>query len=172
MTTRDPGGTTTAPRGPSRSPVSLLLSRADQFASRPAAVTLMVTAAAAWLIVSVATGFPAGWETVFDTVVAALTLAMVFATSGPLSASSTRSCWPSPAPTTPWSPSSTRPTTSCTPSGTSTGPSARPRSKTGRCPARTTRADNVRGWVVRQPQKDVRVCLDPAGRPFRLYTED
>ena len=78
MTTRDPGGTTTAPRGPSRSPVSLLLSRADQFASQPAAVTLMVTAAAAWLIVSIATGFPAGWETVFETVVAALTLAMVF----------------------------------------------------------------------------------------------
>lgn len=78
MTTRDSAGTSTAPRGPSRSPVSVLLSRADRLASRPAAVTLVVTAAAAWLIVSIAAGFPAGWETVFETVVAALTLAMVF----------------------------------------------------------------------------------------------
>jgi low affinity Fe/Cu permease len=39
---------------------------------------LVVAVAAAWLIVSIAAGFPARWETVFQTVVAALTLAMVF----------------------------------------------------------------------------------------------
>ena len=31
-----------------------------------------------WLIVSIVAGFPARWETIFETVVAALTLAMVF----------------------------------------------------------------------------------------------
>ena len=65
-------------RGPSRSPASLLLSRADRYASRPAAAVLVVTVAGAWLIVSIVAGFPARWETVFQTVVAALTLAMVF----------------------------------------------------------------------------------------------
>jgi low affinity Fe/Cu permease len=67
-----------ASRGPSRSALSLLLSRADQLSSRPAAVTIVVAAAGAWLIVSIVVGFPAGWETVFETVVAAVTLAMVF----------------------------------------------------------------------------------------------
>ena len=65
-------------RGPSRSPVSLLLSRADRYASRPAVAVLVVSAAGAWLIVSIVAGFPGRWETIFETVVAALTLAMVF----------------------------------------------------------------------------------------------
>jgi low affinity Fe/Cu permease len=39
---------------------------------------LVVAVAGAWLIVSIVAGFPARWETVFQTVVAALTLAMVF----------------------------------------------------------------------------------------------
>ncbi len=65
-------------RGPSRSPASLLLSGADRYASRPAAAVLVVGVAGAWLIVSIVAGFPARWETVFETVVAALTLAMVF----------------------------------------------------------------------------------------------
>jgi low affinity Fe/Cu permease len=65
-------------RVPSRSPVSLLLSRADRHASRPAAAVLVVGAAGAWLIVSIVAGFPGRWETIFETVVAALTLAMVF----------------------------------------------------------------------------------------------
>jgi low affinity Fe/Cu permease len=34
--------------------------------------------AGTWLIVSIATGFPAQWEIIFDTVVSAVTLAMVF----------------------------------------------------------------------------------------------
>ena len=65
-------------RGPSRSLASLLLSRADRYASRPAAAVFVVTVAGAWLIVSVVAGFPARWETVFETVISALTLAMVF----------------------------------------------------------------------------------------------
>ncbi len=65
-------------RGPSRSPVSLLLSGADMYASRPMTAVLVVTAAGAWLVVSIVAGFPARWETIFDTVVSAVTLAMVF----------------------------------------------------------------------------------------------
>ncbi|MGH3245416.1 MAG: low affinity iron permease family protein [Trebonia sp.] len=64
--------------GSSRSLVSLLLSGADKYASRPAAAVLVVTGAVVWLAVSIAIGFPSRWETVFQTVVAAITLAMVF----------------------------------------------------------------------------------------------
>jgi low affinity Fe/Cu permease len=39
---------------------------------------LVISAAAAWIIISVAAGFPARWEIIFQTVVAALTLVMVF----------------------------------------------------------------------------------------------
>ncbi len=67
-----------ASRGPSRSLVGLLLSWAGRYASRPLAAVAIVTAAGAWIIVSVVAGFPARWETIFQTVVAALTLAMVF----------------------------------------------------------------------------------------------
>jgi low affinity Fe/Cu permease len=65
-------------RGLSRSGVSRWLSRVDRFASRPPAAIVVVTAAGTWIIVSIAAGFPARWETIFQTVVAALTLAMVF----------------------------------------------------------------------------------------------
>jgi low affinity Fe/Cu permease len=73
MTTRP-----AASRKSSRSAVSLLLSRADRYASRPATAVVVVAAAGAWLIASIATGFPAEWETVFETVVSAVTLVMVF----------------------------------------------------------------------------------------------
>jgi low affinity Fe/Cu permease len=65
-------------RGLSKPLVSRWLSRADRFASRPLAAIFVVTAAGTWIIVSIVAGFPARWETVFQTVVAALTLAMVF----------------------------------------------------------------------------------------------
>lgn len=65
-------------RGWSRPVVSRLLSRVDRYASRPLAVVFVVIAAGAWIIVSIAAGFPARWETIFQTLVAALTLAMVF----------------------------------------------------------------------------------------------
>ena len=67
-----------ASRGPSRSLVSQLLSKADRYASRPAAAVVVLAAAGAWLVVSIVAGFPAQWETIFETVVAALTLVMVF----------------------------------------------------------------------------------------------
>lgn len=47
-------------------------------ASRPMAALLVVATAGLWVIVSIVTGFPARWETVFQTVVTALTLAMAF----------------------------------------------------------------------------------------------
>jgi low affinity Fe/Cu permease len=62
----------------SRSAVSRWLSRIDRHASRPAVVLLVLAAVATWLVVSLAAGFPARWEIVFQTLVAALTLAMVF----------------------------------------------------------------------------------------------
>lgn len=65
-------------RRPSRSLVSLLLSKADRYASRPAAAMIVLIAAGAWLVVSIVAGFPAQWETIFEAVVAALTLVMVF----------------------------------------------------------------------------------------------
>lgn len=61
-----------------RSLASRWLSRVDRYASRPLASVLVIGAAGAWIAVSVATGFPARWEIVFQTVVAALTLVMVF----------------------------------------------------------------------------------------------
>ena len=64
--------------GATRSPASLLLSKADRHASRPMAAVIVVTVAGTWLIVSIVTGFPARWETIFQTAVSALTLAMVF----------------------------------------------------------------------------------------------
>jgi low affinity Fe/Cu permease len=38
----------------------------------------VVAGAGAWLVVSIVAGFPARWETIFETVVAAITLAMAF----------------------------------------------------------------------------------------------
>ncbi len=38
----------------------------------------MVTVAGAWLTISIVAGFPARWETIFQSIVAAVTLAMVF----------------------------------------------------------------------------------------------
>ena len=61
-----------------RSPVSRWLSRVDELASRPLTVLLVVGAGVAWIVVSLAAGFPPRWETVFETVVAAVTLSMVF----------------------------------------------------------------------------------------------
>ena len=61
-----------------RSPGSRLLSGVDQLASRPLAALIVLTADTAWVLVSVAAGFPLRWENVFQSLVAALTLAMVF----------------------------------------------------------------------------------------------
>src|SRR5204862_7327897 len=61
-----------------RSRINRWLSRVDRQASRPLAAVAVVTAAAVWIAVSIAAGFPARWETIFQTLVAALTLTMVF----------------------------------------------------------------------------------------------
>lgn len=66
------------PYEPERSRVSRWLSGVDRYASRPLASVLVIGAAAVWIAVSVAAGFPARWETIFQTLVAALTLVMVF----------------------------------------------------------------------------------------------
>jgi len=58
-----------------RSPGSRLLSGVDRLASRPLAALIVLTADIAWVLVSVAAGFPSRWESVFQSLVAALTLA-------------------------------------------------------------------------------------------------
>ncbi|MGO8883233.1 MAG: low affinity iron permease family protein [Streptosporangiaceae bacterium] len=50
----------------------------DQRSSRPVTAVIVLVADLIWVIVSLAVGFPGRWETVFQTLVAALTLAMVF----------------------------------------------------------------------------------------------
>jgi low affinity Fe/Cu permease len=60
------------------SPVRRLLSRIDRWASSPLTALIVVAAAAAWVLASVAMGFPGLSERIFQTLVAALTLAMVF----------------------------------------------------------------------------------------------
>jgi|HubBroStandDraft_1064217.scaffolds.fasta_scaffold05742_2 low affinity Fe/Cu permease len=57
---------------------SKLLYRVDQWTSRPLTALVVLTADAAWILLSIAMRFPARWETIFQTLVAALTLAMVF----------------------------------------------------------------------------------------------
>jgi low affinity Fe/Cu permease len=68
----EPGPAAERPRA------SQWLSRLDRYASRPLASVLAIGAAAAWIVVSAAAGFPARWEIVVQTLVAALTLVMVF----------------------------------------------------------------------------------------------
>ena len=64
--------------GRGRTVGSRLLSELDRRTSRPLTALTIVVAALAWVIVSFAVGFPARWETIFQSLVAALTLAMVF----------------------------------------------------------------------------------------------
>jgi low affinity Fe/Cu permease len=61
-----------------RSRISRWLSRADRYTSRPLAAVCVISGAGVWIVVSIAAGFPARWETIFQTLVAALTLTMVF----------------------------------------------------------------------------------------------
>jgi low affinity Fe/Cu permease len=61
-----------------RSAGSRLLYRVDTWASRPVVALVMVGGVVAWIVISLAAGFPSRWETVFQTLVAALTLIIVF----------------------------------------------------------------------------------------------
>ena len=63
---------------PSRRPGSRLLHGIDRFASRPEVAWALVALDGVWVIFSIAFGFPSRLETIFQTLVAALTLAMVF----------------------------------------------------------------------------------------------
>jgi len=73
------GDSVAGPGAPAeRSRVSRWLSRLDWYASGPLAAVLVIGAAAAWIVVSIAAQFPARWEIIFQTLVAALTLVMVF----------------------------------------------------------------------------------------------
>jgi low affinity Fe/Cu permease len=69
---------TEPPAERSRPAGSRLLYRADLWASRPATALVLLAGVLAWVLVSLAAGFPGRWETVFQTLVAALTLTMVF----------------------------------------------------------------------------------------------
>ena len=61
-----------------RSPVRRLLSLVDRWASRPLTALAVIAADIAWVLLSVALGFPGLGESVFQTLVAAVTLAMLF----------------------------------------------------------------------------------------------
>ena len=61
-----------------RSPLRRLLSRVDQAASRPLTALIVIAADLAWVVLSVVLGFPGLGERVFQTLVAAVTLTMVF----------------------------------------------------------------------------------------------
>jgi len=61
-----------------RSPLRRLLSRVDRWASRPLTALIVIAADMAWVLSSVALGFPGQGERMFQTLVAALTLAIVF----------------------------------------------------------------------------------------------
>ena len=65
-------------RGQPRRLRSRLLTEADRLASRPGIALTVVAADAAWVVFSVVHNFPSEWELVFQSLVAALTLAMVF----------------------------------------------------------------------------------------------
>jgi low affinity Fe/Cu permease len=73
-----PGTGGGSPAGSGRGLGSRLLTWIDRWTSRPLPALVVAAAAAAWIIVSVIIGFPGRWERVFQTVVAAVTLAMVF----------------------------------------------------------------------------------------------
>lgn len=61
-----------------RSPLRRLLSQVDRWASLPVTALIVIVADMTWVLLSFATGFPGLGERIFQTLVAALTLAMVF----------------------------------------------------------------------------------------------
>jgi low affinity Fe/Cu permease len=61
-----------------RHPGSRVLHALDRWASRPTLALSAVTAVVVWVLLSTLLGFPARLETVFQTLAAATTLAMVF----------------------------------------------------------------------------------------------
>jgi low affinity Fe/Cu permease len=60
------------------SPLRRLLSWVDRWASSPLTALIVIAADGAWVLLSIVMGFPGLGERIFQTLVAALTLAMVF----------------------------------------------------------------------------------------------
>lgn len=67
-----------ARRAAARHPGSLMLHSLGRWAANPTVALIMVSAAALWVLCSAIFGFPNRWATVFQSMVAALTVAMVF----------------------------------------------------------------------------------------------
>jgi low affinity Fe/Cu permease len=61
-----------------RSAISRTLSRLDRLASRPLLALAVLASSAGWLIFSAVVGFPSRPARIFQTIVGAVTLAMVF----------------------------------------------------------------------------------------------
>jgi low affinity Fe/Cu permease len=82
QTTRGDAGTsqgeTAADLDEGRTRGSRLLWAVDRFTGRAPTAFGVLAAGLAWVVLSAAFGFPAGWETVFQTLVAAVTVVMVF----------------------------------------------------------------------------------------------
>jgi low affinity Fe/Cu permease len=66
------------PQESHRPPESRVLHMVDRVASRPRLAIVLITADVLWVLFSIAAGFPTRLEVGFQTIVAALTLAMVF----------------------------------------------------------------------------------------------
>ena len=64
--------------GEGRSKRSRLVWEVDRWAGRPLIAVSMLTAAAAWVLLSVIFDFPGRWEQIFQALVAAVTVTMVF----------------------------------------------------------------------------------------------
>jgi low affinity Fe/Cu permease len=64
--------------GDSRRRGSRVLAAVDRWASRPLTGLVVLTVVVAWIAFSAAEGFPDGLERIFEVLVAALTLGMVF----------------------------------------------------------------------------------------------
>jgi hypothetical protein len=75
---RDPMKKTTVDQTEQRHPGSRVLHGLDRWASRPTLAVGVVIADVVWVLFSVIFGFPSRLETVFQTLAAATTLAMVF----------------------------------------------------------------------------------------------
>ena len=71
-------GTPGAALDEGRSRGSRLLWAVDRFTGLAATAFAVLAGGLAWVILSAAFGFPAGWEKVFQTLVAAVTVVMVF----------------------------------------------------------------------------------------------
>jgi low affinity Fe/Cu permease len=74
MDVEEPGGRPSKPHAPE----SRFLHAVDRIASRPRLAIVLITADVLWVIFSFAVDFPTRLEVGFQTVVAAITLAMVF----------------------------------------------------------------------------------------------